>query len=81
MRNLLGTHMGHFCLQTMCKMLQEENSYSDIGLVSGMIFNLNMALLSNKPDFIIGYTPIFIIPSISKVSRISTKLNFHFFIN
>lgn len=59
--------MGHFCLQTMCRMLQDDNSYADIGLIVGMIFNINMALLNNKPDFIIGYIPNFIIPSIHKV--------------
>jgi len=67
MRNLLGTHMGHFCLLTMCKMIQDDNSYSDIGLVCGMIFNINMALLHNKPDFIIVYIPNSILPAIEKV--------------
>lgn len=67
MRNLLGSHMGHFCLQTLCKMLQDQCSYDDIGLVVGMIFYINMALLNNKPDFIIGYIPNFIIPSVFKV--------------
>lgn len=75
MRNLLGTHMGHFCLHTLCKMLQEENSYSDTGLVCGIIFNLNMALLANKPDFVISYVPSYILPSISRVSSIFTPLS------
>ena len=67
MRNLLGTHMGHFCLLTMCKMLQDHELYSEIGLVCGIIFNINMALLHNKPDFIIVYIPNSILPSVKKV--------------
>lgn len=70
MRNLLGTHMGHFCLQTLCYMLQDPNSYDDTGLVCGMIFILNMGLLNNKPAFILGYIPSLIIPSILKVTLI-----------
>ena len=48
-------------------MIQDDNSYSDIGLVCGMIFNINMALLHNKPDFIIVYIPNSILPAIEKV--------------
>lgn len=71
--------MGHFCLRILCEMLGEESSYSDIGLVCGTIFYLNMALLNNKPDFVISYVPSSILPSISKVSFIFTNSSLKMF--
>lgn len=75
MKHVLGTHMGHFCLQTLCFMLQDDNNFSDTGLISGIIFILNMALLVKKPDNLVGCIPRYILPSILKV-RSTTEENF-----
>ncbi|XP_065212023.1 tuberin [Planococcus citri] len=74
MRNLLGTHMGHFCLQTLCAMLLDNSYHNDTGLISGIIYILNMALLGNKPDCLAGCIPMYIIPSISKVSKLDDPI-------
>uniref|UniRef100_A0AAU7B8N1 Tuberin n=1 Tax=Pyrrhocoris apterus TaxID=37000 RepID=A0AAU7B8N1_PYRAP len=48
MRNLLGTHLGHSSLKTMCDILKSDKSLSDPGLLRGAIFYINMALWGNK---------------------------------
>lgn len=48
MRNLLGTHLGHCSLNTMCDILLCESSLSDPGLLRGAIFYITMALWGHK---------------------------------
>ncbi|XP_063917194.1 tuberin isoform X2 [Zophobas morio] len=44
MKNLLGTHLGHSTLYTMCRFLQEPNLKKDAGLLRGCVFYIHMAL-------------------------------------
>lgn len=44
MKNLLGTHLGHSTLFTMCRFLQEPNLRHDAGLMRGCVFYIHMAL-------------------------------------
>ncbi|KOC65846.1 Tuberin [Habropoda laboriosa] len=44
MRNLLGTHMGHSALYTMCRLLQDANFQRDVRLLRGAVFYVNMVL-------------------------------------
>lgn len=58
MRNLLGTHLGHSALNTMCDLLQCRISQADPGLLRGAIFYINMALWGNKKIINIVCTPV-----------------------
>lgn len=49
MRNLLGTHMGHSALYTMCKILQEPSLKDDSTLLRGAVFYIKMALWDAQP--------------------------------
>ncbi|KAJ8913200.1 hypothetical protein NQ315_016142 [Exocentrus adspersus] len=44
MKNLLGTHLGHSTLYTMCRILQEPALRSDTDLLRGAVFFIHMAL-------------------------------------
>ncbi|CAH1986295.1 unnamed protein product [Acanthoscelides obtectus] len=46
-KDLLGTHLGHSTLFTMCRILQEKGLRSDADLLRGAIFFIHMALWGN----------------------------------
>ncbi|CAH1389862.1 unnamed protein product [Nezara viridula] len=58
MRNLLGTHLGHSALNTMCDLLHCRISQTDPGLLRGAIFYINMALWGNKKIINLVCTPV-----------------------
>ncbi|XP_073996859.1 TSC complex subunit tuberin isoform X2 [Rhodnius prolixus] len=63
MRNLLGTHLGHSTLHTMCKILKSDTSLCDVGLLRGAVFYINMALWGNKRVQTLKCTPAAVLPS------------------
>ncbi|KAK6623829.1 hypothetical protein RUM44_010685 [Polyplax serrata] len=64
MRNLLGTHMGHSTLYTMCKILQDTTYHNDVGLLRGTVFYINMGLWSNKRVTSLRCTLTSVLPSL-----------------
>ncbi|PSN43169.1 hypothetical protein C0J52_09893 [Blattella germanica] len=63
MRNVLGTHMGHSALFTMCGILQDPGSAQDVFLLRGAVFHVNMGLWGTKKVPTLKCTPTSILPS------------------
>ncbi|XP_067006155.2 tuberin isoform X2 [Anabrus simplex] len=63
MRNLLGTHMGHSALYTMCRILQEPSSLQDIFLLRGAVFYISMGLWGTKPVTTLKHKLTSVLPS------------------
>lgn len=64
MRNLLGTHMGHAALYTMCTILQNKDYQGDSGLMRGAVFYINMGLWGNKRVPTLVCTETSVLPSL-----------------
>ena len=47
MRNLLGTHLGHSALYTLCQIIQVSTSHTDIALIRGAVFFIGKLLHSS----------------------------------
>ncbi|XP_077266415.1 TSC complex subunit tuberin isoform X2 [Temnothorax americanus] len=63
MRNLLGTHMGHCALYTMCRLLQDTNFQRDVRLLRGAVFYVNMGLWGTHRISKLECTPASVLPS------------------
>nr|ALE20562.1 TSC2 [Leptinotarsa decemlineata] len=63
MKNLLGTHMGHSTLYTMCRILQEPALSSDSDLLRGAVFYIHMALWGSIPVTNLHCPPSSVLPS------------------
>ncbi|XP_029054023.2 tuberin isoform X1 [Osmia bicornis bicornis] len=63
MRNLLGTHMGHSALYTMCRMLQDPSFQQDVRLLRGAVFYVNMGLWGTHRIPKLECTPTSVLPS------------------
>lgn len=63
MRNLLGTHMGHSALYTMCRLLQDTNFQRDVRLLRGAVFYVNMGLWGTHKIPKLECTPTSVLPS------------------
>ncbi|CAL7948460.1 unnamed protein product [Xylocopa violacea] len=63
MRNLLGTHMGHSALYTMCRLLQDTNFQRDVRLLRGAVFYVNMGLWGTHRIPKLVCTPTSVLPS------------------
>ena len=68
MRNLLGTHMGHSALYTMCRILQDPGGAQDVCLLRGAVFHVNMALWGTKRVTTLKCTSTSVLPSFLCVS-------------
>lgn len=67
MRNLLGTHMGHCALYTMCRLLQDTNFQRDVRLLRGAVFYVNMGLWGTHRIPKLECTPASVLPSFYQV--------------
>lgn len=67
MRKLLGTHMGHSSLLTMCSILRQDALKNDINLLRGAIFYIGMALWGKQPLTNLRCSVGAILPSIYQV--------------
>ncbi|XP_049853714.1 tuberin isoform X1 [Schistocerca gregaria] len=67
MRNLLGTHLGHSALFTMCRLLQDPESLQDIYLLRGAIFFIYMSLWGKSKVLTLKYEPTAVLPSLLQV--------------
>ncbi|XP_071440421.1 tuberin-like [Hetaerina americana] len=63
MRNLLGTHMGHSALYTMCRLLQDPLCSQDYLLLRGAVIHINMGLWGSEHVTSLKCTPTSILPS------------------
>lgn len=63
MKTLLGTHMGHSALYTMCKILQEPSLKAETLLLRGAVFYIHMALWSLQPITQLPCPPSSVLPS------------------
>ncbi|CAG9863119.1 unnamed protein product [Phyllotreta striolata] len=63
MKKLLGTHMGHSSIFTMCRILQEPDLRSDTELLRGAVFYTHMALWSSSPLTNLHCPPSSVLPS------------------
>lgn len=68
MRNLLGTHLGHSSLYTMCHILQDSTTSSDVNLLRGAVFYINMALWGDKRVTTLKCTNTSVLPSFNMVT-------------
>lgn len=67
MRNLLGTHLGHASLLTMCRVLQEPALANDPGLLRGAVFHVNMGLWGRHRITSLQCSPTAVLPSFLQV--------------
>ncbi|XP_060567265.1 tuberin-like isoform X2 [Ruditapes philippinarum] len=63
MRKLLGTHLGHSTIYTMCNMLQSRKQPIDYTLLRGGIFYIGMALWGSRKVAFLKHTPAAVLPS------------------
>lgn len=67
MKNLLGTHLGHSTLFTMCRFLQEPNLKNDASLMRGCVFYIHMALWDINSMQNLCCPPSSVLPSVLQV--------------
>jgi len=67
MRKLLGTHMGYSAIYLICRLLDQEVSEHNAGLVRGGLFYINMALWSNNQITSFKISLLTVLPSIYNV--------------
>ncbi|XP_064594447.1 tuberin-like isoform X2 [Liolophura sinensis] len=63
MRKLLGTHLGHSSIYTMCRILQDRRQPVDSILVRGAVFFIGMALWGSRRVTSLKHTPSSVLPS------------------
>lgn len=68
MKILLGTHMGHSALYTMCQIVQSPILSTDAKLIRGAIFFIHMALWSSASLPNLHCPPSSVLPSFLYVS-------------
>jgi len=69
-KNLLGTHLGHSCVQTMCKLLEKGDALSNTVLRSA-VFYLGMGLWGSKCVSSLTHKPQSILPYFQRVLGMS----------
>lgn len=67
MRKLLGTHMGYSAIYLICRLLHDDVSEKNAGLVRGGLFYINMALWSNNHITSFKISLLSVLPSIYSV--------------
>ncbi|XP_071106055.1 tuberin-like isoform X2 [Haliotis cracherodii] len=74
MRKLLGTHLGHSAVYTMCCMLQDSKLLADCLLLRGAVFFVGMALWGAHRVGSLRNTPTSVLPSFRQVLSTSDWL-------
>ncbi|XP_060063485.1 tuberin-like isoform X3 [Ylistrum balloti] len=67
MKKLLGTHLGHSSIYTMCCMLQDRRQPTDHNLLRGSVFFVGMALWGSKKVPTLKHTFSSVLPSFLQV--------------
>ncbi|KAJ7372751.1 Tuberous sclerosis 2-like protein [Desmophyllum pertusum] len=63
MRNLLGTHLGHSGVYTMCNIMEESDNGSDVLLLRGSVFFIGMCLWGSQRVPNLKYSNSTVLPS------------------
>ncbi|XP_069503431.1 tuberin isoform X2 [Ambystoma mexicanum] len=66
MRNLLGTHLGHTAIHTMCHIMEDRMYMKDAALLRGAVFFVGMALWGAHRLFSLKNSPTSVLPSFYK---------------
>ncbi|XP_052462294.1 tuberin isoform X6 [Carassius gibelio] len=74
MRKVLGTHLGHSAVYTMCRIMEESVYSEDAALLRGAVFFVGMALWGahRLPDLKI--TPTLVLPSFYKAMSFANEV-------
>ncbi|XP_067044886.1 tuberin-like isoform X1 [Acropora muricata] len=63
MRNLLGTHLGHRGVYTMCNIMEDSDNHSDTMLLRGSVFFIGMCLWGSQRVPNLKYSNTTVLPS------------------
>ena len=73
MRHLMGTHLGHLCVFTLCRLMQTEamhtdhaaaaNNNNNHAAIRGAVFFIGMALWGSQRVSSLSHTPVAVLPS------------------
>ncbi|XP_074867240.1 tuberin isoform X8 [Carettochelys insculpta] len=66
MRNLLGTHLGHSAIYTMCRIMEDRAYMADAALLRGAVFFVGMALWGARRLYSLKNSPTSVLPSFLK---------------
>lgn len=67
MRKLLGTHLGHSAIYTMCRLLQDQRNLQKIVLLRGAVFYIGMGLWGHKRVDSLKNSAVSVLPSFKQV--------------
>ncbi|XP_072125169.1 tuberin isoform X4 [Mobula birostris] len=66
MRKVLGTHLGHSAIYTMCRIMEDKRHMDDAALLRGAVFFVGMALWGAHRLTTLKSTPTSVLPSFYK---------------
>uniref|UniRef100_A0A672H7J8 Tuberin n=1 Tax=Salarias fasciatus TaxID=181472 RepID=A0A672H7J8_SALFA len=77
MRKVLGTHLGHSAIYTMCRIMEERVYMEDASLLRGAVFFVGMALWGAHRLPALKNTPTLVLPSFYKAMSCANEVVSH----
>nr|KAG5714699.1 hypothetical protein BaRGS_000187 [Batillaria attramentaria] len=77
MRKLMGTHLGHKTIYTLCCMMQDKKQPADFVMLRGAVFFTGMALWGSRRIACIKHSPSSVLPSFYQVLSFGSPLIAH----
>ncbi|XP_053333659.1 tuberin isoform X2 [Clarias gariepinus] len=74
MRKVLGTHLGHSAIYTMCRIMEERTYAEDAALLRGAVFFVGMALWGAHRLPTLKNTPTLVLPSFYKAMNCANEV-------
>ncbi|XP_053085916.1 tuberin isoform X3 [Pangasianodon hypophthalmus] len=74
MRKVLGTHLGHSAIYTMCRIMEERAYTEDAALLRGAVFFVGMALWGAHRLPALKNTPTLVLPSFYKAMNCANEV-------
>ncbi|KAI5620298.1 tuberin isoform X4, partial [Silurus asotus] len=74
MRKVLGTHLGHSAIYTMCRIMEERVYMEDAALLRGAVFFVGMALWGAHRLPTLKNTPTLVLPSFYKAMNCANEV-------
>uniref|UniRef100_A0AAY4EA27 Tuberin n=1 Tax=Denticeps clupeoides TaxID=299321 RepID=A0AAY4EA27_9TELE len=74
MRKVLGTHLGHSAIYTMCRIMEERAYTEDAALLRGAVFFVGMALWGAHRLPALKNTPTLVLPSFYKAMTCANEV-------
>ncbi|KAM9769671.1 tuberin isoform 2-T2 [Menidia menidia] len=74
MRKVLGTHLGHSAIYTMCRIMEEKLYMEDAPLLRGAVFFVGMALWGAHRLPALKNTPTLVLPSFDKAMSCANEV-------